>query len=94
MVANASSNSGLPYFRVQGQVEETLEDPEIPWAIIRLTLVFGEGGLLLNNIARALRRLPVLPVFGREDYLPQPVYAETWRWRPVHGPRVLSPPPG
>ena len=45
------------------------------YAIIRPTLVFCEGDLLLNNIAWALRRFPVFPVLGRGDYLLQPIYA-------------------
>ena len=48
----------------------------IPYAIIRPTLVFGEGDLLLNNMAWALRRFPVFPVFGGGDYRVQPIYAE------------------
>ena len=75
-VANASQDSGLPYFREQGQVEGILRDTGIPHAIIRPTLVFGEGDLLLNNMAWALRRFPIFPVFGRGDYQVQPVYAE------------------
>ena len=43
-VANASSDSRLPYFRGKGQVEEILMGMGIPYAIIRPTLVFGEGG--------------------------------------------------
>ena len=75
-VANASSESRLPYFQGKGQVEEILKDMGMPHAIIRPTLVFGQGDLLLNNMAWALRRFPVFPVFGRGDYLLQPVYAE------------------
>ena len=75
-VANASQDSGLPYFRGKGQVEEILRDTGIPHAIIRPTLVFGEGDLLLNNMAWALRRFPFFPVFGRGDYQIQPIYAE------------------
>ena len=74
-VANASPDSGLPYFQGKGQVEEILMDMGIPYTIIWPTLVFGEGDLLLNNIAWALRRFPVFPVFGRGDYPLQPVYA-------------------
>ena len=74
-VANASSECRLPYFRGKGQVEEILQDMGIPYAIIRPTLVFGEGDLLLNNMAWALRRFPVFPVFGRGDYKVQPIYA-------------------
>ena len=75
-VANASSEYRLPYFRGKGQVEEILMGMGIPYAIIRPTLVFGEGDLLLNNMAWALRRFPVFPVFGDGDYRVQPIYAE------------------
>ena len=75
-VANASSESRLPYFRGKGQVEEILRDTGIPYAIIRPTLVFGKGDLLLNNMAWALRRFPVFPVFGDGGYRVQPIYAE------------------
>ena len=74
-VANASSESRLPYFRGKGQVEKILKAMGIPYAIIRPTLVFGEGDLLLNNMAWALRSFPVFPVFGKGDYLVRPVYA-------------------
>ena len=48
----------------------------IPYAIIRPTLVFGEGDLLLNNMAWALRRFPIFPIYGNGDYSVQPVYVE------------------
>ena len=57
-------------------MEEILRDTGIPYAIIRPILVFGQGDLLLNNMAWALRRFPVFPVFGRGDYQVQPIYAE------------------
>ena len=74
-VANASSESRLPYFRGKGQVEEILQDLRVPYAIIRPTLVFRYGDLLLNNMAWALRRFPVFPVFGNGDYTVKPIYA-------------------
>ena len=75
-VANASPESRLPYFQGKGQVEEILQDMGIPYAIIRPTLVFGEGDPLLNNMAWAMRRCQVFPVFGNGDYKVQPTYAE------------------
>ena len=57
-------------------IENIPKGISIPCAIIRPTLVFGEGDLLLNNMAWALRRFPIFPVFGRGDYQVQPVYAE------------------
>ena len=78
-MTNVSSGSGLPYFRGKAQVEAMLVGLGVPYAIIRPTLVFGVGDLLLNNMAWALRRFPVFPVFpvyGSADYPVQPVYVE------------------
>ena len=75
-VTNVSPDSRLPYFRGKAQVEDMLMGLGIPYAIIRPTLVFGVGDLLLNNMAWALRRFPVFPVYGNGDYPVQPVYVE------------------
>ena len=75
-VTNAASDSRLPYFRGKGQVEEALQGVGVPYAIIRPTLVFGEGDILVNNIAWALRRLPIFPVYGGGAYPVQPVFVE------------------
>ncbi len=75
-VTNPSSTSRLSYFRGKGLVEEALVGLGVPYAIIRPTLVFGDGDLLLNNIAWALRRFPFFPVCGSGNYTVQPVYVE------------------
>ena len=75
-VTNPSSESALPYFRGKAQVEDMLKGLGVPYAIIRPTLVFGEGDLLLHNMAWALRRFPIFPVCGNGDYQVQPVYVE------------------
>lgn len=75
-VTNPSLFSELPYFRGKAQVEDTLKGLGVPYAVIRPTLVYGNGDLLLNNMAWALRRFPVFPVYGTGDYPVQPVYAE------------------
>lgn len=74
-VTNAASDSRLPYFKGKGQVEEALRRIGVPYAILRPTLVFGEGDILVNNIAWALHRFPAFPVYGNGDYPVQPVYA-------------------
>ena len=74
-VSNASSGSRLPYFRGKGRVEETLKGLGVPYAIIRPTLTFGAGDLLLNNMAWALRRFPFFPICGNGNYPVQPIYA-------------------
>ena len=75
-VTNASHESRLPYFRGKAQVEEILQGLEVTHAIIRPTLVFGVEDILLNNIAWALRRFPVFPIYGSGEYPVQPVYVD------------------
>ena len=75
-VSNPSPESDLPYFKGKWQVEDELKKTGIPYAIVRPTLIFGANDLLLNNIAWALRRFPVFPMYGNGDYPVQPIYAE------------------
>ena len=75
-VTNPSNGYALPYFRSKAQVEEMLKGLGVSHAIIRPTLVYGNGDLLLNNMAWALRRFPIFPVYGKGDYPVQPVYVE------------------
>lgn len=73
-ITNPDAHSPLPYFRGKGLVEQALPDSGLSYAIIRPALVFGEGDILLNNIAWLLRRFPVFAVAGDGQYQAQPVY--------------------
>ena len=73
-ITNPSAESHLPYFRGKALVEEAIRDSSLSYAIIRPALVFGEGDILLNNVAWALRRFPFFPVAGDGHYRAQPVY--------------------
>ena len=75
-VTNPSQDSELPYFRGKAQVEDLLRGLGVAYAVIRPTLVYGDGDLLLNNMAWALRRFPVFPVCGNGQYPVQPVFVE------------------
>ena len=72
-VANPSEDSPFPYFRGKAQVEELLRASGLAWAIVRPTVVFGPGDILINNIAWILRRFPVFLVPGDGRYELQPV---------------------
>jgi uncharacterized protein YbjT (DUF2867 family) len=72
-VSNADAADDLPYFRGKHQVEEWLRDSDLEWAVVRPTLVFGPHDILLNNIAWALRRLPLFFLPGRGEGRVQPV---------------------
>jgi NADH dehydrogenase len=72
-VANADRADDLPYFRGKHRLEDWLARSGIPHRVVRPTLVFGDGDILINNIAWLLRRAPVFLVPGRHDYRVQPV---------------------
>lgn len=75
-VTNPSQNSPLEYFRGKAIVEEALRRSGISYAILRPAVLFGDEGVLINNIAWMLRHLPVLGVFGRGDYRLQPIHVD------------------
>ena len=75
-ITNPSVDSPLPYFRGKGLVEQAIRESALSYAIVRPALVFGEGDVLLNNIAWLLRRFPVFTVAGSGQYRAQPVYVD------------------
>lgn len=75
-VTNAAHDSPLPYYRHKAIAEQLVRDSGLAYAIVRPTLVFAPGDILLNNIAWTLRRFPLFLIPGRGDYRVQPVAAE------------------
>ena len=75
-VSNPSLDSHLDYYAGKARTEEIVRESGIPWAIVRPTLIFGTGDILINNIAWLLRNMPVfvIPEMGR--YRVQPVAGE------------------
>lgn len=75
-VSNPSEDSPLDYFAGKARAERAVRESGLRWAIVRPTLIFGAGDILINNIAWLLRRLPVFGIPGRGDYRLQPVAGE------------------
>lgn len=75
-ITNPSIDSPLEYFQGKAVLEKALIDSGISYAILRPTVLFGKEDILINNIAWALRRLPVFGVFGDGEYRLQPIYVE------------------
>ncbi|MDA1096141.1 MAG: NAD(P)H-binding protein [Chloroflexi bacterium] len=75
-VTGATLDSPLPYFRGKALQEEALRASGLAFAVIRPTLVFGIGDILVNNIAWFLRRFPLFAIPGSGRYLVQPVAVE------------------
>jgi uncharacterized protein YbjT (DUF2867 family) len=75
-VVNAARDAPTAYFRAKAAVEESLASLGVPFAILRPTVTFGPGDILLNNLAWTLRRLPLFGIPGDGRYPIQPVHIE------------------
>ncbi len=75
-ITNPSEDSPLEYFSGKARLERALADSGISHSILRPTVLFGKEDILINNIAWALRRLPVFGVFGSGEYRLQPIYVD------------------
>jgi uncharacterized protein YbjT (DUF2867 family) len=75
-ITNPDAASDLPYFRGKAELESALVGSGLSYCILRPTVLFGKEDVLINNIAWALRRLPVFGVFGSGDYRLQPIYVD------------------
>ncbi len=72
-VARADEAPDLPYFAGKARIEHWLSGSGLAHAVVRPTLVFGASDILINNIAWAVRRLPLFLVPGDGSYRVQPV---------------------
>jgi len=75
-ITNPSEDSSLEYFSGKARLEQALIDSGVSHSILRPTVLFGKEDILINNIAWALRRLPVFGVFGNGEYRLQPIYVD------------------
>lgn len=73
-VINASHDAPTAYFRAKAVVEDALASSGISHAIVRPTVTFGPGDILVNNLAWTLRRLPAFGIPGDGRYPIQPVH--------------------
>ena len=73
-IANAAAGAPLPYYVGKARLEEALARSGLSHAIVRPTVLFGDEGILLHNIAWLLRHLPVFGVVGDGRYRLQPVH--------------------
>ena len=75
-ITNPSEDSRLEYFRGKARLERALRESGLSYAILRPTVLFGKEDILINNIAWAIRHLPVMGVFGDGQYRVQPIHVD------------------
>jgi NADH dehydrogenase len=75
-VINASHDAPTAYFRAKAVVEDALRASGVSHAIVRPTVTFGPGDILVNNLAWTLRRFPAFGIPGDGRYPIQPVHVE------------------
>lgn len=73
-ITHPSVESPYPYFSGKAHVEHALAEAGVPYAVVRPAILFGGRGVLINNIAWLLRRLPLFAVAGNGQYRVRPIH--------------------
>lgn len=63
------------YFDTKGRAEEIVKASGLAWTILRPSVIFGPGDAFVNELARAIRLAPFIPVPGDGSFRLQPVFA-------------------
>ncbi len=74
-ITNPDRRSDLPYFSGKAETEHHLKQIGMSYAILRPAVLFGKE-VLINNIAWALRYLPVFGIYGDGRYRLQPIHVD------------------
>src|SRR6266851_2317699 len=75
-ITHPGAASTYSYFRGKAEVESILGEAGVSYAILRPAILFGGEGVLINNIAWLLRRLPVFAVGGTGAYRIRPIHID------------------
>ena len=75
-IANPSPDSPLGYYRGKAQVEELLCKLNLSYSVLRPTVIFGNGDILINNIAWFVRHFPAFAIPGDGRYRIRPIFVE------------------
>lgn len=75
-ITNPSMDSPLSYFKGKAELEQAIQASSLSYAILRPAVLFGEGDILINNIAFMLSRFPLFAIPGRGEYHVQPIFVD------------------
>ncbi|MGH2598822.1 MAG: SDR family oxidoreductase, partial [Dehalococcoidia bacterium] len=75
-VVNSTDRPVTPYFAAKARLEQEVRASGLSHAIVRPTLTYGPGDILVNNLCWVLRRFPVFGIPGDGQYRLQPVHVD------------------
>ena len=61
-ITKADQAPYLSYFAGKAEVEASLKESGVSYAVVRPTVVYGREDVLINNIAWLLRRIPIFVI--------------------------------
>ncbi len=77
-ITNPGQDPDLSYFAGKAVVEQLVRRSGLSYAILRPACFFGGGGILIDNVARAARRLPFVPIPDGPPYRIRPIHVEDY----------------
>jgi nucleoside-diphosphate-sugar epimerase len=89
-VVNAAESAPTPYFVAKARLEREVRASGLSYAIVRPTLTYGPGDILVNNLCWVLRRFPLFAVPGDGRYRLQPVHVDDVAAIAVHAGRQTA----
>ena len=75
-ITNPSHDSFYEYYRGKAAIEDLVRGSGLSYAIVRPTVIFGAGDILVNNIAWLVRRFHLFAIPGDGRYRVRPVSVE------------------
>ena len=77
-ITNPGLDPDLSYFTGKAVVEQLVRRSGLSFAILRPACFFGGGGILIDNVAWAVRRLRVVPIPDGPPYRIRPIHVEDY----------------
>jgi uncharacterized protein YbjT (DUF2867 family) len=71
--APTSMEQGLPYLVYKRRFDAALVGSGLSYRVVRPTMLFGRGDVLLGVMLRLMRRYPLFPMFGDGSYHVSPI---------------------
>lgn len=77
-IANPGLDPDLSYYAGKAEVERLVRESGLPHAILRPVCFFGPDAILIENVAWAARRLPLLPIPAGPEYWIRPIHVDDY----------------